>query len=371
MSLLYKRIKDNLVNVYGWRTNRKIVVIESDDWGNIRVQSPKAFEVLDQKYKIGKVSYNRFDALETSDDVQALYESLRKIKDINGNHPKFTANFNLTNPDFQKIKSSGFQQYSYETFIDSYEKYYNSASTFELIQQGLKENLILPQFHGREHLQVEYWMRDLKSNKQETLDGFEHSFFGFGKNHLDSQGYLSAFNAVNTSDLELVKIRIEEGTQLFEKLFSFKSKSIIAPQNTMHHSLLPFLKTLDYSVIQGARVNKQTALKSNEKPTYKRFMGTTNTHGQLDIIRNVTFEPSSVKINWVEKSFKEIEIAFFWNKPAVICSHRVNYMGYLDPDNRKKGLELLSELLKRVQKKWPNVEFMTTVELADAIKLRK
>ena len=32
----------NLSNLPGWRTSRKIVVIESDDWGTIRMPSNKA-----------------------------------------------------------------------------------------------------------------------------------------------------------------------------------------------------------------------------------------------------------------------------------------------------------------------------------------
>ena len=33
------RIKQNVVNIPGWSTSRKIVVFESDDWGSIRVRS--------------------------------------------------------------------------------------------------------------------------------------------------------------------------------------------------------------------------------------------------------------------------------------------------------------------------------------------
>lgn len=33
-------------NIPGWRTNRKIVVIESDDWGSIRMSSLEAFKNL-------------------------------------------------------------------------------------------------------------------------------------------------------------------------------------------------------------------------------------------------------------------------------------------------------------------------------------
>ena len=64
---------------------------------------------------------------------------------------------------------------------------------------------------------------------------------------------------------------------------------------------------------------------------------------------------------------KEIEIAFCWHKPATISSHRVNYIGYLHPENREKGLRLLKELLSRMLMKWPDIEFMTSSELGDMI----
>ena len=35
----------------------------------------------------------------------------------------------------------------------------------------------------------------------------------------------------------------------------------------------------------------------------------------------------------VDSCIKEIEIAFKWQKPAVISSHRVNYVGFINQDN--------------------------------------
>jgi hypothetical protein len=60
---------------------------------------------------------------------------------------------------------------------------------------------------------------------------------------------------------------------------------------------------------------------------------------------------------------KQIETAFFWNKPAIISSHRVNFCGHIDPKNREIGLSALKELLQKIVKKWPDVEFMSSVEL--------
>jgi len=40
---LEKALRKNLVNIPGWRTNRKIVVIESDDWGSVRMPSREVY----------------------------------------------------------------------------------------------------------------------------------------------------------------------------------------------------------------------------------------------------------------------------------------------------------------------------------------
>ena len=64
---------------------------------------------------------------------------------------------------------------------------------------------------------------------------------------------------------------------------------------------------------------------------------------------------------------KEIEIAFRWKKPAVISTHRVNYIGNLVENNRIKGLQSLKELLTKMLAKWPDIEFMTSVELGKEI----
>ena len=43
------KLMRNLSNLPGWRTKRKIVVIESDDWGSIRMPSKRAYEELKLK----------------------------------------------------------------------------------------------------------------------------------------------------------------------------------------------------------------------------------------------------------------------------------------------------------------------------------
>jgi len=97
-------------------------------------------------------------------------------------------------------------------------------------------------------------------------------------------------------------------------------------------------------------------------------MGERNSNGLRFLIRNCFFEPSLVKVNDpVGECLNRIAIAFRWHKPAVICAHRINFIGSLDSENRSRNLVLLRDLLNRIIKGWPDVEFMTSDQLGDVI----
>ena len=86
------------------------------------------------------------------------------------------------------------------------------------------------------------------------------------------------------------------------------------------------------------------------------------------MIRNVDFEPSwSDTYDWVDRALNGIEIAFMMGRPAIISSHRLNFIGAIYENNRKKNLLMLRELLSRVVRKWPDVEFMSSDQLGNYI----
>ena len=86
------------------------------------------------------------------------------------------------------------------------------------------------------------------------------------------------------------------------------------------------------------------------------------------MVRNCVFEPTHKSgIDWVGYTLKQIEAAFRMNKPAIISSHRVNFCGHIDSENRKKGLNSLKELLKKIVNRYPDVEFLTSTQLASLI----
>jgi hypothetical protein len=81
------------------------------------------------------------------------------------------------------------------------------------------------------------------------------------------------------------------------------------------------------------------------------------------MVRNCIFEPTENRgYDPINYAMKEIEAAFNLNKIAIVSSHRVNFCGHIDSNNRKNGLKSLKELLIRIVKKYPDVEFMFAPE---------
>ena len=98
-------LKYRILNSPGYKTKKKYVIIQSDDWGSIRMPSNEIRKSL-SKHKGLSVDdlYSQYDSLCTPKDLDALFDTLRKFRDTEGNHPIITANAVMTNPDFRENK---------------------------------------------------------------------------------------------------------------------------------------------------------------------------------------------------------------------------------------------------------------------------
>lgn len=85
-------------------------------------------------------------------------------------------------------------------------------------------------------------------------------------------------------------------------------------------------------------------------------------------MRNVHFEPALMPhFDLVSRCLGDIAIAFKWNKPAIISTHRLNFIGNIEKNNRTNTLLKLDQLLSAILKKYPTVEFMSSDNLGDVI----
>jgi hypothetical protein len=366
-------LQKNIANLPGWRTTRKIVVIESDDWGSIRMSSNETYDkLLSQGYPLDKYHYNKYDSLESNEDLKQLYDVLRKYKDRNGQNPVFTAVAIVGNPDFERIGKSEFKTYFYEPFTETLKKYSAHDQVFDFYQEGIKNRLFVPIFHGREHLNVQRWMKELQKGNPSVLEAFDHGVTGIDRGKYGEQlpDFQAAFDLDLPEDITYMKDVLKEGLDLFEQLFGYSSKYFVPTNGPFNNSLESVLSQNGVKFINTAKKQIEP-LGNNQYKANVRFLGQNNGLGQRYITRNCFFEPSSMEHDsskdWVSDCLKEIEIAFRWKKPAIISSHRVNYIGFLDPENRKRGLEQLNLLLKNMLQCWPDIEFMTSVELGNLI----
>ena len=367
LRILKSKIRGNIFNARGWKTGRKLLIIESDDWGSIRMPSKEVYnKFIDKGFDVKHSLYNRLDSLASEDDLHALFNVLNSFQDKKGNPLVITANTVVANPDFEKIEKSNFQNYEYELFTETLKKYPNHVNAFSLWKEGIDKKLFTPQFHAREHLNVALWMQALQSNIEVIRYAFKNQTTYSGKS---DYSFMDAFDFEKEEELESLKIILKDGLDLFEKIFGFRSKSFIAPCYIWHPEVEQTLKESGVEYFQGMRHQLIPTEEHFKYRKVKHNMGDINTYGQYYLIRNATFEPSSIEgMDWVNYCFNQIETAFAWNKPAIITSHRVNYIGFLDKNNRDRSLELLTTLIQKVQKKWPEVEFLSSDQLGDMIK---
>jgi hypothetical protein len=363
-----KRIKKNLKNIPGWRTDRKIVVIESDDWGALRMPSKKAYNKLIKKgIRVDKSAYDSKDCLANKEDIELLCDVLLKNQKEDSK-PVFTFNTVMANPDFEKIKESKFEKYYFKHFFDSYKRYVGEdlePTWFAAMEEGF----IKPQFHAREHLNTSLWMQALRNNYKEIRIAFSHEFYGLrtGTPAKYQKHYGAAYHPINEKDFEDKVDITREGLNIFTETFGFQAISFIACQCVWPAELEKKLEEMGIKIIQG-RGQSNPNIYTGEKDVKRHYMGQKNKYKQIYFVRNCLFEPAeNPEKDWVKACLEDIKTAFRWKKPAIISSHRVSYVSGLDKKNRDKNLKLLDCLLTSITKYWPEVEFMSTDKLGEMV----
>lgn len=379
---MISNIKKNLGaikhNYGGWTTKRKILVIESDDWGSVRIPNKASYNALiDSGIPANKCPFLSVDNFEQIDDFQALFSTMEQIQSEFGKSPKITANYIMANPDYKAIEESNFNEYK---FISLKQKLINENSLRDYQEQiaiGSKHNWFYPQLHGREHVNISLWMRFLKDNSPETRLAFNNQVFGVSTTISSEKrrSFLPALDFENVDEFKsIIRPSLIEGQKLFEEFFGYYSKSFIAPNYTwdanseevLSQNKVKFLQSSRSQIIpvgaqseQGAAIRHKTGDKSKFNQTY--------------LVRNAIFEPSTIpnKRKHLDDCLSQINIAFLLNKPAILSMHRLNFMGGLNAKNREENLSLFKELIESVIKKHPKIEFLSSDELGELIQDQK
>jgi hypothetical protein len=374
LSSIKNTVLNNLKNVSGWTSDRKIVVFSVDDYGNVRIDSKKAREAMEAEGLKLNGRFDQFDTLETRQDLEALFEVLTSVKDKNGRHAVFTPFAMPCNIDFERIADTGFKEYHYELLPQTFKKLeelqpevYSGA--WELVQEGINTRIFVPLFHGREHLNLKVFNEMLGRKDKALLTALKNrSYPGFGESGYSTISQMAAFDFWDFDENSEFHAIIRDGLDRFEEVYGYRSDHFNPPAGREHPVIHKTLSECGVKYIDTPLVKHEHQGKGKYKKVFN-YTGKKNRYGQVFVVRNVVFEPTDDRgFNWIENTMKQVEAAFRWKSPAIISSHRVNFSGHIDEGNRNLGLGALRELLYKITDRWPEVEFMAANELAGQIK---
>lgn len=371
MSKLQNLVFSNIKNIPGKKSSRKIVVFSVDDYGSVRVKDSGAYKTLKTAgIPMDKGRFSRYDTMADKNDLRLLFDILNSVKDSQNRSACFTAFANVANPDFEEIKASGLITYYREPFTKTLERYGdNYKNVIDIWKQGIAENIFYPAYHGTEHINVKRFMEALQTGHKSVCIAFENESVcvpAFPDEKAIQQA-TTTFYIESAEENEPLKKDIVIGTQMFEDIFGFRSKSF-TPGAGVYSPLLN--KTLTENGIKYIHVNRYQAYPLGDGKFSKKFLynGKQNEFGQKYIVRNCLFEPDGKdNLSSAYRCLDDIEAAFRWGAPAIISSHRVNFVGHFDTEYRDNSLKQLKILLNEIVKRWPEVEFMNADEMADAV----
>ncbi len=373
LNRLIKDIRHTLTDIPGWHTIRKMVVIESDDWGSIRMPSKGVYDrLLAYGYDVDQCPYCRCDALESEADLSGLFEVLSAFTDSQGNHPVITANTVVANPDFEKIKASEYKEYHYELFTETFKRYPRHKHSFQLWSEGMEKHIFQPQFHGREHVNVPLWLRALQKRERTTFRSFENQLFGVKtptRNGLRSD-FMAALDYTYAADNPYILQALSDGINSFAQIFGVHPNSFISNCYIWDDTVEKTLYENEIKYIQGISYQYYPSyIRSGQNKTKKyHYLGQKNEYKQLYLVRNCFFEPSLLpQVDHVNECLRRIQQAFNCYRPAIISMHRVNVIGSIVPKNQSEGLKQFRTLLGQIISRWPDVEFLSSGQLGDTI----
>lgn len=362
-------MKSLSTQILGWKSNKQIIVLESDDWGSERFPNIETIKKFTENgYNLKKCGFSRFDCLELNDDVILLLEMFDKLNHQYSKNIKITLLCNTANPDISLIDPNDINSFKSISVKDKISSESNRNNILKYQLEGYRKGIFDLQYHGRQHIYSNRWMRDLVAQKNDTLFAFNNNVWGISKSYTKSPilDYRASYDIDIQSDIISHHNELELGLNEFYNSFGFFPVYFVAPNGHLPLISEKYLYNRGIKYINLAKVQSLHKYESYFKLRVN-WMGKIQNSKLITITRNVGFEPISPVSGSIDRAIQKIALSFKFNNPVVISTHRANYVSGISELNRKNGLLKLNKLLISIMKLWPDVIFLTSPELGEVI----
>lgn len=329
-----------------------VVIFQSDDWGMIR--SPKNKDFIP---KYGQPKVWAFDQLESVEELDKIYKILSSYRDDHQNHPFIEANFIVSNPDFEATKKSGYQSIILNPITEHTE-------LLEKWKEGLKRRIFIPQYHGRLHFNYDKMLEMIQNDpvSREIFDSHLHGGINnFKKGNWTLHSEYQRWEDGSEWHYEQLLKWLQDGISDFYNAFEYIPRSTIAPQYVFTPTTAKAFAEAGFLAVQGT--NMQMYRYENKKISKNIPTGSTYYKGLIALGRNVKFEPSRSNADWkYDAAINKCKLIIKRNKPVIIDSHRINYVGKFAEEGREEIDRLMDALTSL------GCIFLSSEEFTEAIK---
>jgi hypothetical protein len=336
--------------------SRPVLLLHSDGWGRVGVRDREGYEQL--RTTGIALGQNPFDyySLETSDDVIALRDLLKKHRDSTGRAACLAMNFLNANLDFQKTADAGFREIYLMPLSHGLPGRWKRPGLFEAYRQGILDGVFIPGLYGltqfcRLSAERALTIPGDRNNLLHTLWKAETPYIRWRMPWIGYEYYNPEKPQAGFLDAEAQARLVAAAGREFKKVFHTAPRSACAPGHWANQDTRRAWSELGVRVAQnGGGV---------ASPPHMDEWNILNLH------RTIDFEPFERDFT-VEKYMQLANQCFARGIPAVVSMHSINFHSSLK-DFRGPALCLLDEFLSTLERKHPNLLYLQDMDLYDLV----
>ncbi|PWB59929.1 MAG: glycosyl hydrolase [Nitrosomonadales bacterium] len=331
--------KDLLRN---WREpvlRHPVVIFESDDWGA--------------------------GPLDQAKSLEKLREILAAFKDVAGRAPAATLGIILAIADTRRIRDMGGHEYFSASLA---EPLFDPLR--EAMLEGARQGVFALHLHGMEH----YWPPALMeaAAKDVNVRGWLQSDGIPGTEALPSalqSGWTDASVLPSQAlSSEALHAAISEEASQFFACFNERPRVAVATTFVWTEEVeIAWARSgIEVIITPGARYTCRDETGKPGGADKRMANGELSRSGQIYLVRDAYFEPTLG--HTPEQLLRDVKEHVRLGRPCLVEMHRFNFIG--TAEKRDASLHALKTALQQLQSGFPDLRFMTSLELAEAIRAK-